>query len=158
MRSSSACAMLSAKLNAGVIQSNLGQYTIKHFDTYDRLVRRTGRPSVGQTVVHRTTRPTDGNSSSTRSRQRFATGIFRICERNTMPNFRHFTLKNTQAFDEFETWKNLMFMEEEPRKRAFADPQIRRQLRDDLNDRRADKFSPAVGYCNGRESCQAGEP
>ena len=31
-------------------------------------------------------------------------------------------------------------MEEEPRKRAFADPQIRRELRDDLADRRETNF------------------
>ena len=32
------------ELNAGVIQSTLGQYTTKHFDLYGEWARRTGRP------------------------------------------------------------------------------------------------------------------
>ena len=128
------------EMNAGVIQSNLGQYTIKHFDTYDRLVRRTGRPSVGQTVVHRTNAPDRWKEQLDAVAPTFRDGYLPYLRTHTVPNFRHFTLKNTQVFDEFETWKNLMFMEEEPRKRAFADPQIRRQLRDDLADRRETNF------------------
>ena len=128
------------EMNAGVIQSNLGQYTRKHFVTYDRLVRRTGRPSVGQTVVHRTNAPDRWKEQLDAVAPTFRDGYLPYLRTHTVPNFRHFTLKNTQAFDEFETWKNLMFMEEEPRKCAFADPQIRRQLRDDLADRRETNF------------------
>jgi N-acyl-D-amino-acid deacylase len=128
------------ELNAGIIQSNLGQYTIKHFDTYDRLVRRTGRPSVGQTVVHRAAAPERWKEQLNAVAPTFRDGYLPYLRTHTVPNFRHFTLKNAQTFDEFETWKNLMFMDEEPRKRAFADPQIRHQLREELKDPRQTDF------------------
>jgi N-acyl-D-aspartate/D-glutamate deacylase len=122
-------------LNAGVIQSHLGGYAIKQFDTYDRLVRRTGRPSIGQPVVHRAAAPERWKQQLDAVAPTFRDGYLPYLRTNTIPNFRHFTLKNTQAFDEFETWKNLMFADEETRKRAFADPQIRRRLREELKDR-----------------------
>ena len=34
-------------------------------------------------------------------------------------------MKNAQVFDEFPTWKNLMFLPEAVRKQAFADPETR---------------------------------
>ncbi len=46
-----------------------------------------------------------------------------------MPLVRHFELKDCQIFDEFPTWKNLMFLPVEVRKQAFADPETRQKLR-----------------------------
>ena len=128
------------ELNAGVIQSHLGQYTIKHFDTYDRLVRRTGRPSVGQPVVHRAEAPERWKQQLDAVAPTFRDGYLPYLRTNTIPTFRHFTLKNAQVFDEFKTWKNLMFTDEEPRKRAFADRQIRHRLREELKDPRQTDF------------------
>jgi N-acyl-D-aspartate/D-glutamate deacylase len=53
-----------------------------------------------------------------------------------VPLVRHFTLKECQVFDEFPTWKNLMFLPVEVRKQAFADPETRRKMRADLADPR----------------------
>jgi N-acyl-D-aspartate/D-glutamate deacylase len=53
---------------------------------------------------------------------------------------RHFTLKECQVFDEFPTWKNLMFLPVEVRKQAFADPDTRRKMRADLADPRPANF------------------
>src|SRR5882724_3904831 len=128
------------ELNAGVIQSHLGQYTIKHFDTYDRLVRRTGRPSVGQPVVHRAEAPERWKQQLDAVAPTFRDGYLPYLRTNTIPTFRHFTLKNAQVFDEFKTWKNLMFTDEEPRKRAFADRQIRHRLHEELKDPRQTDF------------------
>src|SRR5215471_13770727 len=44
-------------LNAGVIQSTLGQYKFKNFELYEQLAQRTQRPIVGLVVVHRSARP-----------------------------------------------------------------------------------------------------
>jgi N-acyl-D-aspartate/D-glutamate deacylase len=128
------------ELNAGVIQSNLGQYTIKQFDTYDALVRRTGRPSVGQTVTHRTNAPERWKEQLDAVAPTFHDGYLPYLRTHTVPNFRHFTLKNAQAFDEFETWKNVMFMDEASRLQAFKDPQTRAHLRNDLADTRQTNF------------------
>ncbi|MGH8526497.1 MAG: amidohydrolase family protein, partial [Gammaproteobacteria bacterium] len=59
---------------------------------------------------------------------------------HTVPLVRHFELKNCQVFDEFPTWKNLMFLPVEVRKQAFADPEIRQKLRADLADPRPTNF------------------
>jgi N-acyl-D-aspartate/D-glutamate deacylase len=53
---------------------------------------------------------------------------------------RHFSLKNCQVFDEFPTWKALMFAPEAVRKEAFKDPETRRKLRADLADPRPTNF------------------
>src|SRR5207237_9327426 len=45
---------------------------------------------------------------------------------------RRFTLKNAQLFDEFPTWKSLMFLPHEQRKQAFADGGARPRLSDEL--------------------------
>ena len=59
---------------------------------------------------------------------------------HTVPLVRHFELKNCQVFDEFPTWKNLMFLPVEVRKQAFADPETRQKLRADLADPRPTNF------------------
>lgn len=120
------------ELNAGVIQSHLGQHKISQFETYDRLVRRTGRPSIGQPVVHRAAAPQRWKQQLDAVAPIFGDGYLPYLRTNTIPDFHHFTLKNARAFDQFKTWKNLMFEEEETRKRAFADPQIRQRLREEL--------------------------
>src|SRR4029453_692792 len=59
---------------------------------------------------------------------------------HSVPLVRHFELKNCQVFDEFPTWKNLMFLPVEVRKQAFADPETRQKLRADLADPRPTNF------------------
>src|SRR5213594_2391430 len=97
------------ELNAGVIQSTLGQYTTKHFDLYGEWARRTGRPVVGLTVVHRSNRPEQWKEQLDHTAAAFQKGYrtYRLC--HTVPLVRHFDLKTTQLFDEFPTWKSLMF-------------------------------------------------
>jgi len=128
------------ELNAGVIQTNLGQYSAQHVQVYDHLARRTHRPIIGDPVVHRTNAPErwkeqiDGIVPTIRS------GYRAYLRTHTVPLYRHFTLKNTPAFDEFPTWKNVMFMEVEARKQALRDPEIRRKLRADLAEPRQVNF------------------
>jgi N-acyl-D-amino-acid deacylase len=128
------------ELNAGVIQSTLGQYTPKNFDLYDEWARRTGRPVVGLTVVHRSNRPEQWKEQLDYTAAAFQKGYrtYRLC--HTVPLVRHFDLKTTQLFDEFPTWKNLMFTDEAARKQAFADGATRQKLRADLADPRPTSF------------------
>jgi N-acyl-D-amino-acid deacylase len=128
------------ELNAGVIQSTLGQYTPKHFELYDQLARRTQRPVVGLVVVHRSNRPEQWKEQLNATATAFQKGYrtYRLC--HTVPLVRHFDLKTTQLFDEFPTWKSLMFIDEGARKQAFADPETRHKLRVDLADPRPTVF------------------
>ena len=61
-----------------------------------------------------------------------------------------FNLKNAQVFDEFPTWKNLMFLPDAVRKQAFADPETRAKLRAELADVRSDAVPPPLGPGDGR--------
>jgi N-acyl-D-amino-acid deacylase len=128
------------ELNAGVIQSTLGQYTPKHFDLYREWARRTGRPVIGLTVVHRSNRPDQWKEQLANTAELFEQGYrsYRLC--HTVPLVRHFDLKTTQLFDEFPTWKSLMFMGEAARKQGFADGATREKLRAELAEPRQTSF------------------
>jgi N-acyl-D-aspartate/D-glutamate deacylase len=128
------------ELNAGVIQSTLGQYTPKNLELYDELARRTQRPVVGLVVVHRSNRPEQWKEQLKATADAFQKGYrtYRLC--HTVPLVRYFDLKTTQLFDEFPTWKSLMFMDEPARKAAFADPETRQKLRADFADPRPTVF------------------
>jgi N-acyl-D-aspartate/D-glutamate deacylase len=127
-------------VNAGAIQSTLGQFTPKHFEMYNQLARRTQRPVIGQTVMYRPNAPKRWKEQLDAVVPTFRAGYRIYLRTHTVPNFRTFSLSNTQAFDEFPTWKSLMFMEIEARKQAFADQEIRQKLREDLADPRPTTF------------------
>jgi N-acyl-D-aspartate/D-glutamate deacylase len=128
------------EVNAGAIQSTLGQFTPKHFEMYNHLARRTQRPVIGQTVMYRPNAPKRWKEQLDAVIPTFREGYRIYLRTHTVPNFRTFNLNNSQAFDEFPTWKSLMFMEIEARKRAFADQETRQKLRADLLDPRPTTF------------------
>src|SRR2546430_8327308 len=70
------------------------------------------------------------SASSTASRQLF------FCQAED--GIRYLTVTGVQTcalpilFDEFPTWKNLMFLPEVIRKQAFAEPETRAKLRNEL--------------------------
>ncbi len=118
--------------NAGVIETILGLHTIEHVDWYDALARRTARPVIWQSVLHRWAQPDLWRQQLDRVSRTFADGYRAYGLTNTVPIVQRFTLQNVQAFDEFPTWKNLMFLPEIVRKQALADPETRAKLRAEL--------------------------
>jgi N-acyl-D-aspartate/D-glutamate deacylase len=128
------------EVNAGAIQSTLGQFTPKHFDLYNHLARRTQRPVIGQTVMYRPNAPERWKQQLDAVVPTFREGYRIFLRTHTVPNYRAFTLSNAQAFDEFPKWKQLMFMEIDARKSALADPRVRQELRLDLADPRPTNF------------------
>jgi N-acyl-D-aspartate/D-glutamate deacylase len=128
------------EVNAGAIQSTLGQFTVKHFEMYNYLARRTQRPVIGQTVMYRPNAPQRWKQQLEAVVPTFREGYRIYLRTHTVPNFRTFSLSNGQAFDEFPTWKSLMFAEMEARKKGFADPATRQKLRADLADPRPTNF------------------
>jgi N-acyl-D-amino-acid deacylase len=129
-----------AERNAGVIETILGRNKIEHFEFYDRLARRTQRPVLWQSLQHRWVEPNLWREQLEAVEPIFRAGYQAYGLSHTVPLVRHFQLKNCQVFDEFPTWKSLMFLPEIVRKQAFADPEIRKKLLADLADPRPTNF------------------
>lgn len=129
------------EINAGVIQINEGQPKIaKHFALYDHVARRTQRPIVWQILRYISSRPNLWKEQLDAVAAIFRSGHRAYGASSTTPTVRHFTLKNTQVFDEFPTWKNVMALPLEARKQTLADPETRRKFRADFTDPRQTLF------------------
>jgi N-acyl-D-aspartate/D-glutamate deacylase len=127
-------------MNSGVIETILGRNKIEHFKLYDLLARRTSRPILWQSLQHRWAEPNLWREQLDAVAPIFRDGYRAYGLSHTVPLVRHFSLKNCQVFDEFPTWKALMFAPEVVRKEAFKDPETRRKLRADLADPRPTNF------------------
>jgi N-acyl-D-aspartate/D-glutamate deacylase len=125
------CDVLS-ELNSGVIETIRGLHHAEHIDWYDALARRTGRPVMWQIVIHRWADPDLWREQLDGIARTFRDGYRAYGLTNTVPIVNRFNLKNVQVFDEFHTWKNLMFLPELVRRQAFADPETRDKLRAEL--------------------------
>jgi N-acyl-D-amino-acid deacylase len=125
-----------AEHNAGVIETILGRNKIEHFEFYHDLAKRTQRPVLWQSLQHRWAEPNLWREQLNAVKPIFKAGYQAYGLSHTVPLVRHFTLKECQVFDEFLTWKNLMFLPVEVRKQAFADPETRQKMRADLADPR----------------------
>jgi N-acyl-D-aspartate/D-glutamate deacylase len=133
------CGVLT-ELNSGVIETIFGRNKIEHFQSYDRLARETGRPILWQSLHHRWVEPNLWREQLNAVAPIFKDGFQAYGLSQTVPLVRHFALKNAQVFDEFPTWKALMFLPEAARKEAFKDPETRKKLRADLADPRPTNF------------------
>ncbi|HWO42714.1 MAG TPA: amidohydrolase family protein, partial [Candidatus Eisenbacteria bacterium] len=129
-----------AERNSGVIETILGRNKIEHFEFYHELARRTQRPVLWQSLQHRWAEPNLWREQLDAVEPIFRAGYQAYGLSHTVPLVRHFQLKNCQVFDEFPTWKNLMFLPEIVRKQAFGDPDTRQKLRADLADPRPTNF------------------
>jgi N-acyl-D-amino-acid deacylase len=129
-----------AERNAGVIETILGRNKIEHFEFYYDLARRTQRPVLWQSLQHRWVEPNLWREQLDAVEPIFRAGYRAYGLSHTVPLVRHFELKNCQVFDEFPTWKNIMFLPEAVRKQAFADAETRKKLRADLADPRPTNF------------------
>jgi N-acyl-D-aspartate/D-glutamate deacylase len=119
--------------NTGVIETILGLNRVEQVPWYDHLARRTGRPVIWQSVLHRWTTPNLWREQLDAVSATFRDGFRAYGLTNTMPIVSRFTMNNAQTFDEFPVWKNLMFLPELVRKQAFADPATRQKMREDMD-------------------------
>lgn len=131
---------LLGELNAGVIETILGRNKIEHFEMYHLLARRTQRPILWQSLQHRWAEPRLWREQLDAVENIFKDGYRAYGLSHTVPLVRHFSLSNTQVFDEFPVWKNLMFLPVEVRKQAFGDPETREKMRADLANPRPTNF------------------
>jgi len=129
-----------AERNAGVIETILGRNKVEHFKWYHELAARTQRPVLWQSLQHRWAEPNLWREQLAAVEPIFKAGFQAYGLSHTVPLVRHFTLKDCQIFDEFPTWKNLMFLPLEVRRQAFADADTRRRLQAELSDSRPTNF------------------
>lgn len=122
------------ELNSGTINiSSPGSgHSLEHFAWYEEIARRTRRPLVWQSVLHRWNSPDLWREQLDAIAPVFQHGHRAYALTNTAPFYVRFNLKNAQIFDEFPTWKAIMFAPEAVRKQAFAEPETRQKLRADL--------------------------
>src|SRR5207247_360390 len=106
------------ELNSGVIQTILGLSKTEHLPWYEQLAKRTGRPVTWQSLQHRWIAPDLWREQLEGLKPIFAAGHQTYGLAMTMPLIRQWNLKKAQVFDEFPTWKTLMFLPEAPRKEA----------------------------------------
>jgi len=128
------------ELNSGVIQTILGLSSVEHLAWYDQLARRTRRPVTWQSLQHRWIAPDLWREQLAGIAPTFADGYQTYGLAMTMPLMRRWSLKDAQTFDEFPTFKNLMFLPEDARKAAFASEDTRAKLRKELTDPRPTNF------------------
>ncbi|HZR97835.1 MAG TPA: amidohydrolase family protein [Chloroflexota bacterium] len=118
--------------NSGVIETILGMHQPEHCAWYDALARHTRRPVLWQIVVHRWADPDMWREQLAGIAPTFQAGYRAYGLTNTVPIVNRFNLNNAQVFDEFPTWKTLMFLPEMVRKQAFAEPETRAKLRAEM--------------------------
>jgi N-acyl-D-aspartate/D-glutamate deacylase len=117
-------------LNAGVIAMSSGP----KISFFGEIARRTNRPVTWQAISHQWSFPNSWREKLDAIEPIFRAGYRAYGLSNTVPLYRRFNLKTTQVFDELPAWKNLMFLPEEPRKQAFADPATRAKLGAEFSD------------------------
>jgi N-acyl-D-aspartate/D-glutamate deacylase len=126
--------------NAGVIETILGRNKVEHFQWYHELAKRTQRPILWQSLQHRWAEPNLWREQLEAVEPIFKAGYQAYGLTHTVPLVRHFTLKDCQIFDEFPTWKNLMFLPVEVRKQAFADADTRVKLQHEIDNLRLTNY------------------
>ena len=126
--------------NAGVIETILGRNKVEHFEWYHELAKRTQRPILWQSLQHRWSEPNLWREQLEAVEPIFKAGYQAYGLTHTVPLVRHFTLKDCQIFDEFPTWKNLMFLPVEVRKQAFADADTRVKLQYEIDNLRLTNY------------------
>ena len=121
-----------------------------------RNVRR--RPILWQSLQHRWSEPNLWREQLDAVEPIFKAGYQAYGLTHTVPLVRHFTLKNCQVFDEFPTWKNLMFLPVEVRKQAFADAETRKKLQYEIDNLRLTNYHKRWDIPKVEKCFETGEP
>jgi N-acyl-D-aspartate/D-glutamate deacylase len=118
-----------ADLDRGVIQmSSAGQDAARVASLADFSLR-TGRPVVWNSILHRWSKPDEWRELLDATAKGFERGARAWANTNVRPFNNRFNLIDGQEFDEFPTWRGLMFSPIEERRAAFQDPEVRKKLR-----------------------------
>ncbi len=116
--------------NAGVLQTTQGGMNRpSDVEATAELALQLGRPILWQSILHRWSRPTAWRALLDAAARAAARGARTYAMTNARPFNNRYTLRNAQEFDEFPTWRALLFAPLEQRIAAFRDPAVRAKLR-----------------------------
>ena len=122
-------------MNSGVVQLSGGGVDARGRIAYaSELARATGRPVLWQSISHSWTRPDHWKGmleSTARVFRDEGLPIYAMTQAKPFEN--RYTLLDAQCFDEFPTWRAVMFMPVEQRQEIFADPEARQKMRAEVN-------------------------
>ena len=118
-----------SELGRGVVQASSAPGGLDRIDQLAEFSLAMGRPVVWNLIVHFWANPEFWREQLLATERAFKRGAQAWANTNARAFNNRFTLKNAQEFDEFPTWRALMFMSQEERKAAFQNPDIRVKLR-----------------------------
>lgn len=118
-----------SELDRGVVQVSSASGGLARIDELADFSLAMGRPVVWNLIVHIWSNPGFWREQLTATERAFKRGAQAWANTNARAFNNRFTLRNAQEFDEFPTWKTLMFLPLPERKRAFRDPEVRAKLR-----------------------------
>jgi N-acyl-D-amino-acid deacylase len=131
MEELSALANVVADCNKGIIQlSGGGAGDESRTQFAAKIARETRRPVLWQNISHNWGRPDAWRGQLVETEKAFTDdGLPVYAMTQGKPFERRYSLLNTQSFDEFPTWRDIMFHPVEERLRLFQDPEVRKKLR-----------------------------
>jgi N-acyl-D-amino-acid deacylase len=119
-----------SECNAGVFQTTQGVHNSpKDIAAHAEMALQLGRPVLWQSILHRWAKPDEWRGQLDAAAAAAGRGARSYAMTNARPFNNRYTLQNAQEFDEFPTWRALMFAPEATRKAAFRDPETRAKLR-----------------------------
>ncbi|MBV9120449.1 MAG: amidohydrolase family protein [Chloroflexi bacterium] len=123
-------------LNAGIILCS----SDTPLELVEKLARRSERPVVWQSVQHLWNDPDRWRQQLEFVERVFADGYRTFGIANALPIIVRFDMKTGQTFDEFQTWKQLMFLPVADRLAAFKDPATRKRMAAEWDEPRMTVF------------------
>jgi N-acyl-D-amino-acid deacylase len=124
------------EMNTGVVQLSGGGADARGRISYAaEFARRTGRPVLWQSISHSWSRPDHWRGlldSTAKVFKEEGLPIYAMTQAKPFEN--RYTLRDAQCFDEFPTWRTIMFSPLEERAKAFADPEVRKKLQKEAID------------------------
>src|SRR5438128_5698884 len=120
------------EMGTGIIQSGGGRDAEMADGLMARLSEATGRPVVYNNLGQSVRRPGEWQKHMERVNETAAQGIraYPLCSPNTTTQL--FNMSNTQAFRGSPTWHPILLQSDEAKLRAYADPEVRRKLHEEM--------------------------
>ncbi|MBV9863635.1 MAG: amidohydrolase family protein [Alphaproteobacteria bacterium] len=120
------------ELGTGIIQSGGGRDAELKSGLMARLAEATGRPVVYNNLGQTVRRPDEWKQHMARVDETVKAGIraYPLCSPNRVT--QQFTMKNAQLFRGSPTWHPILLSSDEEKLRAYADPEVRRKLHEEM--------------------------
>lgn len=130
-----ALASVLSEVNAGIVQhSNMGAHKVENIDWYARLAQAARRPILWSSVNWRYDAPDLWREQLDYVEKYVQGGLRMYGNTNIRPTANRFTLRNTQGWDMYPTWKTVFSAPIEERRRSLADSGKREAMRRELDE------------------------